>query len=201
MPLFGVTTFQPLCQWRDLMLHFVCARCVTSTDQPVCLPCPAGPDCGQPGLDFDSLVTQPGWWRPSNTSLNYYRCRVDIYVRAVVAVFFLFRNLCSGFGLGVCFRLRPQDFQRCSLLVAFAYSRPAFLCPQKLRGSQSQSSSQRSKAQVLSMPFCGFWLICDLSKPISFKAHWSAQSELTMSDLVQLFIKRHSNSFSLSFLP
>jgi len=45
------------------------------SDYP-CFPCPTGADCTQSGNAYYNLKSLPGWWRSSNSSLNFYRCPI-----------------------------------------------------------------------------------------------------------------------------
>jgi len=41
-----------------------------------CVPCPVGGDCTSSGTTYYNLKSLPGWWRSSNSSLNFYRCPI-----------------------------------------------------------------------------------------------------------------------------
>jgi hypothetical protein len=44
-----------------------------------CVKCPTGTDCSEKGVTLTSIQTVPGYWRISNSSLNYYKCRVEAF--------------------------------------------------------------------------------------------------------------------------
>ncbi len=39
-----------------------------------CIECPSGADCTDYGTRWSSLRTLAGFWRPTNSSFNFYRC-------------------------------------------------------------------------------------------------------------------------------
>ena len=41
-----------------------------------CIPCPPGADCSAAGNTYFNLRSEVGWWRSSNSSLNFYRCPI-----------------------------------------------------------------------------------------------------------------------------
>jgi hypothetical protein len=41
-----------------------------------CIPCPLGADCTNSGNTYYNLQSEAGWWRSSNSSLNFYRCPI-----------------------------------------------------------------------------------------------------------------------------
>jgi hypothetical protein len=41
-----------------------------------CIPCPIGADCSAAGNTYFNLRSEVGWWRSSNSSLNFYRCPI-----------------------------------------------------------------------------------------------------------------------------
>jgi hypothetical protein len=41
-----------------------------------CIPCPLGADCSESANTYLTLKSEPGWWRASNMSLNFYRCPI-----------------------------------------------------------------------------------------------------------------------------
>jgi len=44
-----------------------------------CESCIHGADCRAPGTRWSALAALPGWWRPTNTSRNFYRCALPSY--------------------------------------------------------------------------------------------------------------------------
>jgi hypothetical protein len=47
---------------------------MTNAATPSCAACPNGADCSVAGAAFSELRTLPGFWRPTNSSLDFYRC-------------------------------------------------------------------------------------------------------------------------------
>lgn len=45
----------------------------------VCVHCPTGADCSVSGRTWLNLPALSGWWRPTNVSLNFYRCPLPSY--------------------------------------------------------------------------------------------------------------------------
>ena len=76
---------------------------VLFADNVHCVPCPTGADCSKAGTTTATLATQKGWWRASNVSYVYYKCRVSIYCEGGVG------SACYGNRGGpLCARTQPR---------------------------------------------------------------------------------------------
>lgn len=57
----------------------------TGKSKILCMRCDRGMRCDKPGLTVETLITQEGWWRSSNTSLAFYRCPLVVMCDSGVA--------------------------------------------------------------------------------------------------------------------
>lgn len=128
-----------------------------------CRPCPAGSDCALPGVTSATLSAAPGYWRSSNTSMDFVRCLRASHCAGGLS------SGCLGNRAGTLCAACQEGYR------ASSYTSNCSKCPEK--------ESAVATTVVISLLLLG--LIC-----FGFYLVWSSESSLNLASRASMFITR-----------